>query len=124
MKLFTGDENDGAKIIGKIYSKIDGEEKKADKMFNDLEKNFGLRVKQLNEYEDSEDEAANNPLKDVEIFKEVVKDTYGSLKRKHRGIVDDLRTTEYDTFSKIGAMNEKVSETAGSKIDQEVRKLK
>ena len=42
-------------------------------------------------------------MKDVEIFKEVVKDTFGNLKRKHRGIVDDLRTTEYETFSKIGA---------------------
>lgn len=45
MKLFKDDENDGTKILGKIYSKISGEEKKADKMFNDLEKNFGLRVK-------------------------------------------------------------------------------
>ena len=108
MKLFVGDEKDGAKVLGKIYRKIDGEEKKADKMFNDLERNFGLRVKQLNEYADSDDEAAQNPLKDVEVFKEVVKDTYGSIKRQHRGIVDELRTTEYETFSKIGAMNEPV----------------
>lgn len=49
-------------------------------MFNDLEKDFGLRVKQLNDYKDPE-EAAKNPLKDVEIFKEVVGHTYTSLKR-------------------------------------------
>lgn len=50
-------------------------------MFSDIEKNFGLRVKTLNEYVDPEDEAARDPLKDVEIFKEVIKHTYGDLKR-------------------------------------------
>lgn len=31
-------------------------------MFNDLEKNFGLRVKPMNEYEDPNDDAAKDPL--------------------------------------------------------------
>jgi len=63
-------------------------------------------------------------LKDVDVFKTSVKDTFGNLKRKHRGIVDELRTTEYETFSKIGKMNEPVSEHAGMNIDKEVKKLK
>jgi len=41
-------------------------------MFNDLEKNFGLRVKALNEYEDANDEALSDPKKDVEIFQQVI----------------------------------------------------
>jgi len=49
-------------------------------LFNDLEKNFGLRLKTLNEYADENDEAVSDPLKDVEIFKEVIKETYGALR--------------------------------------------
>ena len=40
--------------------------------FSDIEKNFGLRVKTLNEYADPEDAANLDPLKDVEIFREVI----------------------------------------------------
>jgi hypothetical protein len=33
-----------------------------------LEKNFGLKVKTLNDYADPNDEAASDPMQDVEIF--------------------------------------------------------
>ena len=37
-------------------------------MINEAEKNLGLRLQVLNEYEDSNDEAASDPIKDIEIF--------------------------------------------------------
>ena len=48
-------------------------------MFNDIEKNFGLRLKTLNDYVDQNDEAAQDPLKDVEIFHHVMRETFSDL---------------------------------------------
>jgi hypothetical protein len=57
------------------------DEGKSEKLFNDIEKNFGLRVKCLNQYADANDEALLDPQKDVEIFQEVIKHTYGEIRK-------------------------------------------
>lgn len=41
---------------------------KSDLMFRDFEKNLGLKLKVLNEYENPDDEANNNPIMDLDIF--------------------------------------------------------
>jgi hypothetical protein len=37
-------------------------------MINEAEKNLGLRLQTLNDYEDSNDEDASDPIKDVQKF--------------------------------------------------------
>jgi hypothetical protein len=41
-----------AKRLGAIFNKANKDQDKLDKAFNDIEKNFGLRVKALNEEDD------------------------------------------------------------------------
>jgi len=38
-------------------------------------------VKVLNEYNDPNDEAKLDPMKDVQIFQEVIKHTYGEIRK-------------------------------------------
>ena len=54
-----------AQSLNKIYEQVKKDEGKSDQLFNDIEKNFGLRVKVLNEYNDPNDEAKLDPMKDV-----------------------------------------------------------
>lgn len=54
-----------AQALNKIYDQVKKDEGKSDQLFNDIEKNFGLRVKVLNEYNDPNDEAKLDPMKDV-----------------------------------------------------------
>jgi hypothetical protein len=54
-----------AKRLGAMFDKAKKGEEKLDKAFNDIEKNFGLRVKALNEEDEN---ACADPQKDVEMF--------------------------------------------------------
>ena len=109
-----------------MYRQANKDDSKKEALFNDIEKNFGLRLKPLNEYADAHDEAISDPLKDMDIFKEVVKDTYGQLRSQKMDTIDDVRTREYETFQRIsesrgGSRNQ---EMAYKKIDMEVEKIK
>ena len=96
-----GDEDEGldriAKRLGKIFAKVKNEEEKTDKLFQGIEKNFGLRVKALNE--DNEDAVAD-PQKDVALFQTVIQEQWGGFKKQHREVVNTVRTREYETFSR------------------------
>lgn len=98
-----GDEDEGldrkAKRLDKIFNKAKHEEEKTDKLFQGIEKNFGLRVKALNE--DDEDAAAD-PQKDVALFHTVIQEQWGGFKKQHREVVNNLRTREFETFSRVG----------------------
>jgi hypothetical protein len=80
----------------------------------------------LNEYADENDEAISDPLKDVEIFKEVIKETYGALRKEKGETIDNVRTREYETFQRISASRggARDSTMAYKKIDMEVEKIK
>lgn len=98
-------------------------------MFFDAAKIFGPKVKSLNEYEDENDEAKGNPIKDLEIYEHVIKHTYGEIRSTHRGVVDNLRTTERETFVRVqtanrGGRRAQDETQAYSKIDEEVQKIK
>ena len=94
-------------------------------MFNDIEKNFGLRVKVLNEYNDPNDEAKLDPQKDVEIFQEVIKHTYGEIRKTQRDTIGDVRLREHDTFYRISASQggPRADGTAYTKMEMEIAKL-
>ena len=104
-----GNQDVKGKGLDELYIEAEKAAEKSDKMFNDLEKNFGLRVKALNERkgtggEDENDEALADvdPQKDVETFRQAIKQTFGDLRKQHRGVVDNLRTREHGTFTRIG----------------------
>ena len=67
-------------------------------------------------------------MQDVEIFQEVIKHTYGDLKRQHRDVVDNLRETQSEAFFKIDKEKEERNKVVGemvySRIDTETQKLK
>lgn len=111
-----------------MFSQVKKEQDKKEKMINDFERNVGLKLKTLNEYEDENDQAINNPQEDAAIFKHVIKDTYGSLRRAHRDIVDSVRTREFDTFSRVSASRASTRPERGAaaynKIEDEVKKIK
>ena len=48
-------------------------------MFTDFEKNLGLKIKALNEYDDDKDEALNDPNLDHQIFEKVFRNTYSNI---------------------------------------------
>ena len=52
-----------------MYRQAKKDDSKKEALFNDIEKNFGLRLKPLNDYADANDEAVSDPLKDMDIFK-------------------------------------------------------
>lgn len=66
-----------------------------ERMFHDFEKNLGLKIKALNEYEDDKDQALNDPMVDLLIFDKVFKNTYDKIKTQHKDVVDKLRTKEF-----------------------------
>ena len=72
-------------------------------MFNELERNMGLRLVTLNEVEDPNDELKSDPIKDIEVFQEVCEKTFHDFKKTHREVMGSLRTREHDTISKLGS---------------------
>ena len=92
-------------------------------MFDEFDRNFAVKMKSLNEYEDPEDEAAHDPMKDLEIFSHVYKSTYGDLKKKHRETINTVRTREFDTFRKVASRGGEGSH-AYNKINAEVANIK
>lgn len=109
-----------------MYKQVNKDDNKKDQLFNDIEKNFGLRLKSLNEYADENDEARTDPIKDSEIFREVIKETYGALRNQKMDTIDDVRTREYETFQRISASRGGGRDPgmAYKKIDMEVEKIK
>ena len=67
-------------------------------------------------------------MQDVEIFQEVIKHTYGDLKRQHRDVVDHLRETQSEAFFKIDKEKEEKNKVVGEivygRIETETQKLK
>lgn len=51
-----------------VFKKAQEEKAKSNAMFNELERNIGLRLITLNEVEDQEHEVKTNPVKDVQLF--------------------------------------------------------
>lgn len=84
-----------------------------------------MKFKKLNE---NDDRACEDPKRDVEIFQENIKGTYGEFRKKHRDIVDPLRSRELDTFSRVGQSRAGTrgdgKSEAYSRIDAEVQALK
>ena len=52
-------------------------------------------------------------MQDVQIFQEVIKHTYGDLKRQHRDVVDHLRETQSEAFFKIDKEKEEKNKVVG-----------
>jgi len=70
-------------------------------MFNDFEKNLGLKLKPLIEYEDEKELGANDPVLDLKVFEKVFKNTYQNIKQKHNEVVNKLRENEFPVYEKI-----------------------
>lgn len=96
-----------AKKIGDIINQVRKNHERQERMFHDFEKNLGLKIKALIEYDDDKDQALNDPMVDLLIFDKVFKNTYNKIKEQHKGVVDKLRTKEFSTFEKLRSENRK-----------------
>ncbi len=63
--------------FNEIIQKVNIQQDESEKMINEAEKNLGLRLQTLIDYEDSNDEDASDPIKDVQKFQQLFKTTYG-----------------------------------------------
>lgn len=52
-------------------------------MFYDFEKNLGLKIVTLNEYEDKDDPALNDPKLDLQVFDKVIQNTFDGFRSRH-----------------------------------------
>ena len=43
----------------------------------------------------------DDPITDAEIFEHGIKKQFGDLKKNFRGVVDNIRTTDYTSFVKV-----------------------
>jgi hypothetical protein len=61
----------------------------------------------------------------VEIFQEVIKHTYGEIRKTQRDTIGDVRLREHDTFYRISASQagSRADGTAYSKMDKEIAKI-
>lgn len=92
-------------------------------MFNDLEKTFGMKVQALNKKAAAKGE--DGLTDEVVVFQEVIKQTFGDLRKQARDTVDNLRTREHETFSRITVSRaSNRGGNANKRMDLEVIKLK
>jgi hypothetical protein len=62
---------------------------------------------------------------DAEIFEKGIKRQFGELKKNFRGVVNNIRTQEVQTFHKVNEPKAKQNESAAySKLEQELQKVK
>ena len=66
---------------------------------NKLDREIGMKLMPLNETDDPDHDTKKDAIKDVKVFQEVFKKTFFDIKKKHRDVVGDVRTREFDTFS-------------------------
>ena len=92
--------------------------------FNNIERNFGLKVHKMNEYEDDEEEGNTDHNQDLELFKEVQKTAYDMIKRTHRDTMGTIRMRERKTFLKLGQMKPKTEQNAYNQINMQVDMMK
>ena len=63
----------------------------------------------------------DDPVVDAEIFEKGIKRSFGELKKNFRGVVDNIRTKELESFHKINEPKAKQNESAAySKLDLEL----
>jgi hypothetical protein len=90
-----------AKKIGDILGQIKRNKEKSELMFRDFEKNLGMKLKVMNEYEDKNDEGLNNPMLDLDIYQKRLQDTMKNIQKKHVDIVYSIRDKESETVSRV-----------------------
>lgn len=100
-----------AKKIGDIMSQIKRNKEKSDLMFRDFEKNLGLKLKVLNEYENPDDEATNNPILDLDIYEKVMHNSFMYLQNKHSEVVSEIRNKQIDTVFKVRQSQQRFYDT-------------
>ena len=64
-------------------------------------------------------------MKDVQIFQEVIKHTYGEIRKTQTDTIGDVRIREHDTFYRISASRggPRADGNAYTKIEAEVAKI-
>ena len=64
----------------------------------------------------------DDPVTDAEIFEHGIKKQFTELKRNFRGVVDNIRTEDYNSFVKVNENKAKKNEEDGaySKLEQEL----
>jgi hypothetical protein len=118
-------------------------QKRTDEVINDFERNFGLRLQKLTDnqigiglstdykviakeiQEQGRPVDLDDPVVDAEIFEKGIKRQFGELKKNFRGVVDNIRTNELQTFHKVNEPKAKKNESeAYSKLEEELKKVK
>lgn len=119
-----------------MFSKLEKNEDKNDRMLMNFEKNFGLRIKKMmdgstkkaedGEEEEEEDDGLDEDLKDGIEFRDTMKKNFMDYRTNFKTIVGDIRTTEYSVFAKLGLARSETQANKDSykKMESEVEMIK
>ena len=99
---------------------------------SDFEKNFGLRVKKFcddkvvgNRWKGPKDEIIGDEYIDDAIqFRDSIKGSFLKYRTDFRQVIDQLRTTEYESFASIGLERKRNDPNIDKKIEIEKELLK
>jgi hypothetical protein len=133
----------GQSKLNQLFSMMHKSQKRTDEVINDFERNFGLRLQKLTDNQIGLGLSADymqiakelqgtgkpvdldDPVVDAEIFEKGIKRQFGELKKNFRGVVDNIRTNELETFHKVNEPKAKKNESAAySKLELELQKIK
>ena len=64
---------------------------------------MGLRLLTLNDDSDPETDFKNDPVKDIQLFREKSMKTFHDFKRKHRDVMGNIRMREHDAVSRLAS---------------------
>jgi hypothetical protein len=70
---------------------------------NNFEKTIGLRLLTLNDDASSDAECKNDPVKDVQLFREKSRQTFHDIKKKHRDVMGNIRMREHESISRLAS---------------------
>lgn len=100
---------------------------------SDFEKNFGLRIKKFcddnvegNRWKAPKDELLSDEyIDDAVKFRDSIKGNFLKYRSEFREVIDQLRTSEYESFASIGlGRKKKDTETTDKRIQMEKELLK
>ena len=90
----------GAKQLNQLFNKAHKSQLKTDQILTDFEKNLGLRLMKFKEANADKDNDDDDPEVDAQYFENEMKNEFGQLKKKFKGIVDGIRDNDFSLFVK------------------------
>ena len=87
-----------------VFKKAQEEKEKQSAGLSNFERTMGLKLLTLNDDQsESENDLRNDPVKDVQLFRENSMKTFIDYRKKHRDVMGNIRTREHDTISRVAS---------------------